>query len=340
MSIVVSFCIPVFNGGRFIAETVRSILDDARDRDDVEVVVFDGGSTDDTEDVVRAIVRTDARVRYVRANKRGGIDRDLCACVEEARGEYCWLFGGDDLLKAGALGVVGSYLDSRRDLVLVRHSNCTIDMVEVDLHPLLGADVPVERNLGDLNQRADWFRRAENTEAICSFISGIIVRRTTWGRGQLHPLFEQSCWGHVSRIFGLMAYQFLAVALPDVLVARRGENDSFLTEGLVRRYALAIERLPRIARHHFGDGNELRHVRRMLRAEFGIRRFLYARSLASEAPHDESEEHLWRLFAALHPPEDGAFLLRNLICRRMPLEIYLSSRTVLRHLRYHLKSRS
>jgi len=45
-----SICIPTYNFGRFIGETLDSILPQATE--DVEVTVVDGASTDNTADIV------------------------------------------------------------------------------------------------------------------------------------------------------------------------------------------------------------------------------------------------------------------------------------------------
>ena len=44
--IILSVCIPVYNCGKFLTEALESILSQAHDA--IEVVVYDGGSTDDT----------------------------------------------------------------------------------------------------------------------------------------------------------------------------------------------------------------------------------------------------------------------------------------------------
>ena len=97
-----SVCIPTYNFGAFIGETLQSIA--AQLQDGVEIVVLDGGSTDDTAEVVGAFAQRYPQIRYHRRPERGGIDRDMARTVALARGEYCWLFGADDTMRAGALG--------------------------------------------------------------------------------------------------------------------------------------------------------------------------------------------------------------------------------------------
>lgn len=64
----VSTVIPVYNGARFIRESINSAL--AQTLTDIEVIVVDDGSTDGTAEI--ALSYSDARIRLVRhAQNRG-----------------------------------------------------------------------------------------------------------------------------------------------------------------------------------------------------------------------------------------------------------------------------
>ena len=111
---VLSFCIPVHNFGAFLPATLESILPQMHDA--LEIVVFDGGSTDNTPELMGDICARDPRVRYLRRDVRGGIDADLASCIDAARGEYCWLFSGDDTLQSGGVAYLLSALESGVDV--------------------------------------------------------------------------------------------------------------------------------------------------------------------------------------------------------------------------------
>jgi len=63
----VSVVIPVFNGAAFVDRAIRSVLNQTIR--DVELLVVDDGSTDDTPDVVKAF--TDPRLNYLRKTHGG-----------------------------------------------------------------------------------------------------------------------------------------------------------------------------------------------------------------------------------------------------------------------------
>src|SRR4051812_20839849 len=115
---------PTYNNAGYITQALRSALGNCDD--EVEVVVLDGGSTDDTEVVVQSIAQQDARVRYVRQADRGGIDHDMARTVELARGEYCWLLSADDAFAEGALGRILQECRAGGDLWLANRLWCDI----------------------------------------------------------------------------------------------------------------------------------------------------------------------------------------------------------------------
>lgn len=113
--LLLSICITTFNRGAFIGATLDSILEQMTDQ--CEVVVLDGGSTDDTEQVISTYRSRHPRLRYIKQESNNGFDRDCDLTVQLAGGEYCWLMPDDDLLKPGAVETILTAL--RRDLSLV-----------------------------------------------------------------------------------------------------------------------------------------------------------------------------------------------------------------------------
>lgn len=69
MSTQVGFIIPTFNRGPILLEAIASAQEQTHR--DLDVVVVDEGSTDDTADLVAGVAARDLRVRYL-AGSHGG----------------------------------------------------------------------------------------------------------------------------------------------------------------------------------------------------------------------------------------------------------------------------
>jgi len=97
MAASVSVCIPAYNHGRFLGAAIESAL--AQTYADIEVVVSDNRSTDDSAEVVAALAKKDARIRYDLAPQHVGMAGNFNRCLALARGEYVKFLCADDLLE-------------------------------------------------------------------------------------------------------------------------------------------------------------------------------------------------------------------------------------------------
>ncbi|MET0463964.1 MAG: glycosyltransferase [Chitinophagaceae bacterium] len=93
---MISAIIPCYNYGHLIADTISSILNQSYQ--ELEVIVIDDGSTDNTEAVVKHIAAEDSRVRYFKFPNTGlGASRNRGIAV--AKGDYFQFLDADDLLE-------------------------------------------------------------------------------------------------------------------------------------------------------------------------------------------------------------------------------------------------
>jgi len=278
-----SICIPTHNFGEFIEATLESVTRQLVPG--VEVVVLDGASTDNTGEIVARFQGRFPNVRYVRQDYKGGIDADIARTVELARGDYCWLFSSDDLMREGAVKKVLRHIKSGRDIYLCRHSNCTLSMRLIDKHPLLSSYITSDFDLSCPEERNVYFELARNTEAFFSFMSVIILKRSKWFSVQACEEFMGSCWGHAARIFKMLPDGLTVRCLDEVLMDRRSGNDSFLIEGVINRFRIGIEGYSRMGKFFWGpDSAETYHIKRALRAEYKLTMFLQAKFHCLENP--------------------------------------------------------
>lgn len=82
----ISIGLPVYNGARHLPRALDSLL--GQTFRDVELIISDNASTDDTERICDDIRRQDSRVRYFRQPRNIGAPRNWNFVVTEARGRF------------------------------------------------------------------------------------------------------------------------------------------------------------------------------------------------------------------------------------------------------------
>lgn len=111
---LLTIVMPTHDVGSWVRETLLSVL--SQDIGDLEVIVVDDHSEDDTLDVVARIAAEDPRVKIVNAVARGG-GSARNEGVARARGRFLIFCDGDDLVPDGAYSaLVGSLRESGSDI--------------------------------------------------------------------------------------------------------------------------------------------------------------------------------------------------------------------------------
>jgi glycosyltransferase involved in cell wall biosynthesis len=165
-------CIATLNRAAYIGATLESIVSQATEQ--VELVIVDGASTDNTEEIVKEYARRFPRLRYHRLAAKGGVDQDYSRAVELASGEYCWLFTDDDILKSGAIGAVLAEISRGHGLIVVNAEVRNVDLSEVLQERFVKAKS--DRVYGS----SDWERFFVDGVPYLSFIGGVVIKRDVW----------------------------------------------------------------------------------------------------------------------------------------------------------------
>ncbi|WP_285725393.1 glycosyltransferase family 2 protein [Psychromicrobium xiongbiense] len=100
---IVSVVVPVFNSGKHVAQALESLR--AQRLQDWEALLVDDCSTDDSVDVVQALLDgfDDPRIRLLHLAENGGPSAARNRGVSEARGEFVCFLDADDALTPAAL---------------------------------------------------------------------------------------------------------------------------------------------------------------------------------------------------------------------------------------------
>lgn len=119
---VISVVMSVYNGSRFLRESIDSIL--SQSFKDFEFIIWNDGSSDNSEDIVKSY--EDPRIRYF-YHDNAGLGKALNLACREARGKYIARMDDDDISLPDRLKKEYEYLESHIDTVLVSSSAYYID---------------------------------------------------------------------------------------------------------------------------------------------------------------------------------------------------------------------
>ena len=121
----VSIGLPVYNGERYLRESIDSIL--AQTFQDFELVVCDNASTDATARICEEYAERDPRVRYFRNERNIGGINNANLTFERSRGELFRWAAHDDVCAPALLERCVQTLDERADAVGVYPGTINID---------------------------------------------------------------------------------------------------------------------------------------------------------------------------------------------------------------------
>src|SRR5260221_3513416 len=242
MGFRLSICIPTYNFGEFIGETLKSIVGQASD--EVEIVVGDGGSTDDTAEIVKRYQSHFSRLTYHNFGKKSGVDLDLSKTVELAGGDYCWLMSSDDVLTPGAIQRVLDEIALGHTVYLLNRTMC-----DRNLRPLRRKNSWLSNgtadsvyNFTDRSELIAYLNAAESIGALFSYISSIVVSREKWSATAFDERFAGSNYAHVFRLFSMLKVGGSTLKyIKEPFVLCRGDNDSFLDKGLANRFRIDFD---------------------------------------------------------------------------------------------------
>lgn len=166
---LLTIAVPTYNRSRYLAELLEILAPQLAGESDVELIISDNASIDDTESVVESFCRQGMKCRYLRNEVNIGSDCNFLRCFREAAGEYFWLFGDDDILVPGGLRKILSFLRRKSwDLVFIRPYAFRNSFDEKDVQDPFGRAAMSVR---------DPVRFARLVGPMLTFISALIVNK-------------------------------------------------------------------------------------------------------------------------------------------------------------------
>ncbi|MDD5491116.1 MAG: glycosyltransferase family 2 protein [bacterium] len=116
--IKLSICIPTYQRENWLKECLGSLVPQITS-DEVEVVVVDNCSQDNTTQVVNDFVKNNQRIRYYRNERNLGYSGGQAKCFEYSRGDYTAILCDDDVYLDGEVAEIFKVINQPQEYALI-----------------------------------------------------------------------------------------------------------------------------------------------------------------------------------------------------------------------------
>ena len=144
-----SVILPVYNGSEFIEEAIRSVL--GQSFEDIELLIIDDGSTDETREIVDSIRNTDKRIKYY-YRSHYGLAESLNFGLDYSCGEFIARIDADDRWLTDKLSIQNNLLKENPKITLLGSSVYYINSEGKRIPELSGFNQGKEIQPGELQK--------------------------------------------------------------------------------------------------------------------------------------------------------------------------------------------
>lgn len=115
---LLSICIPNYNHGSVLGETLASVI--AQNLDDVEVIISDNASTDDSLTIIKPF-RKNTRFRVLQQQENVAMSKHWNLVTKAARADWVLVLSADDVLLPDSLAILKANLRTDVDAVFFEY---------------------------------------------------------------------------------------------------------------------------------------------------------------------------------------------------------------------------
>lgn len=259
-----SICIPTYNRADYLPQLLDSILGQHGFGCELEVVISDNASTDDTPVIAERYRDLFTHLVYHRAETNLGPDRNFLKAVELASGDFCWLMGSDDILEPGAIAAIEAVLLREPDTAGVLVRNNSYDLEMKNRIPIEGADQAFSRTTVLEGSENIFLHLGSHI----GFISANIFDKKLWDKALASSPVEDffNAWVYVYVIGRMISMHPKWVYLAEKCVGWRCGNDFLRPKGMFERMRIDVKGYDDIISALYGPDSFLRqnHLRHTL----------------------------------------------------------------------------
>jgi len=279
---LLSFCIPTYNRGLLLKETIESIINQTSSSNIalIEICISDNASTDETKAIINEIKNnTPIKIVYHINKENLGADRNYLKVIEIASGDFCWFMGSDDTVRPGALNRVIEELKKNYDLLILNRNECDFKLNFIEKRYWLTPDVSdLTIDTSSKEELYFYLEKCTSLGGLFSYLSSIVFLKKRWQNVSFDESFIGTAYSHVYILLTILMEGAHLKYLSDGLVNSRGENDSFGTKSLAKRVLLDINAYLTLNNSIVTDDSAKQKVIRVLKKELD---YVYFDSLFS-----------------------------------------------------------
>jgi glycosyltransferase involved in cell wall biosynthesis len=150
---LVSVCMPLFNTERFVTQAIESVL--GQTYRNIELVICDNCSTDQSFEIAKGFAKSDTRVRLIRNRRNLGYGGNLHKVTSLARGQFMMVQCADDFIDreaverllslATGVGVDSDHVIAIVDTYVVDANGHSIEGMTKEQDAFASVRVPIDR---------------------------------------------------------------------------------------------------------------------------------------------------------------------------------------------------
>lgn len=216
--ILLTIAIPTYNRAIYLLESLEHIIHQVQD--DIEILICDNASTDNTPELVAGYLSRYPQIRYIRNPSNLGPDANFLICLREGRGDYIHILSDDDILLDGSVQAIKD---------CISNNNKPLSFIHLNVAYFEGKfEVPKRRDsLYKLEQ--DIFFKDKNAflEYIgiyATFVSSMVFNKRIFGKINSPEQFIGSYLLQSHLALQTIAQGYICGIVSHVCIAQRGNN--------------------------------------------------------------------------------------------------------------------
>lgn len=273
--IKLSICIPTYNRAEYLGAAIASVIEQINLRaepEEIEIVVCDNHSTDNTAIIVAQIARDFPNLRYVERDVNVGCDRNIVEVCELSTGEYFWILGSDDTLPPGAIDTVMRAIDeTQADLILGDANDCDVAMNVTGYLKFLKCEA--REFCFDHKEDVTYYLQSSTmTASLFGYLSSMVFKRSTWDKLPLARYTLGSAYVQVFRALDIVFHPHSRLAyIAKSIANNRRNNCNYKAEfGEIQRYLIDMRMFRVAIDEYFSSDLQIRNLfKKFVRGCFG-----------------------------------------------------------------------